>query len=54
MCDHLYLVKTLLLGYMEQQTVTNPAVVHGLCAMTKQQHIARSGLPHDDDIILLV
>ena len=42
---------------MERLTVTNPAVMHVLCAMTKalNQHcIARSGLPHDDDIILLV
>ena len=44
MYDHLYLVTTILLGYMkfclattlmEQQTVTNPAVMHGLCAMTE-------------------
>ena len=34
--------------------MTNPAVIHGLCAMAKQQCIARSGSPHDDDIILLV
>ena len=33
----------------EQQTVTNSAVIHGLCAMTlSQQYIARSGSPHDD------
>ena len=31
---------------MEQQTVANPAVIHGLCAMTlNQQCIARSGSP---------
>ena len=30
----------------------NPAVMHGLCAMTKL--IACSDSPHDDDIILLV
>jgi len=39
MYDHLYLVrailhKVLLTTLMEQQTVTNPAVIHGLCAMT--------------------
>ena len=36
MYDHLLLVRTMLLTMlMEQKTVTNPAVMHGLCAMTK-------------------
>jgi len=31
---------------IEQQTVTNSAVIHGFCAMTlNQQCIARSGSP---------
>ena len=33
---------------MEQQTVKNPAVIHDLCAMTKQVMHARSSLPPDD------
>ena len=30
-------MKFLLTVLMEQQTVTNPAVIHGLCAMTKHR-----------------
>jgi len=42
MAQHEILLTTL----MEQQTVTNSAVIHGLCTMTlNQQCIARSGSP---------
>ena len=42
MAQHEVLLTTL----MEQQTVTNSAVIHGLCTMTlNQQCIARSGSP---------
>ena len=33
---------------MEQQTVTNPAVIHDLCAMIKSTMHARSGSPPND------
>ena len=42
--------EVLLTTLMEQQTVTNPAVMHGLCAMTKQwlskAFLAHARLPH--------
>ena len=43
-------MKFLLTMLMEQQTVTNPAVIHGLCARTniKSAMHARSGSPPDD------
>ena len=38
--------EVLLATLMEQQTVTNSAVIYGLCAMTLiQQYIARSDSP---------
>ena len=44
--------RVLLTMLMEQQTETNPAAIHGLCAMTKHYIsnacYARSGSPPDD------
>ena len=49
-CLHEALLTTL----MEQPTVTSPAVMHGLYAIKSAMYCSQSGLPHDDDIILLV
>ena len=32
----------------EQQTVTNSAVIHGLCAMTVSNALLAQARPHDD------
>ena len=43
--------EVLLTTLMEQQTVTNSAVIHGLCAMTKQisRALLAQARPHDDN-----
>ena len=45
-------MKSLLTMHMEQQTVTNPAVIRGLCAMKKkalnQQCMLTQAWPPDD------
>ena len=37
------------LNMLTADSCANYAVIHGLCAMTKQQYAARSGSPHDDE-----
>ena len=49
-CLHEALLTTL----MEQPTVTSPAVMHGSYAIKLPMYCSQSGLPQDDDIILLV